>query len=590
MQENAPWPSDPNGGHSAGNGTGGGGNRDGFQQQHQHQQQRVQYDVGDEPPLEYGIFVSDIARGVTDQELKDAFSSAGQVTDALVVKNKFTGETKGFGFVKFATLDAVHAALDMAVLPSFRDAVSARVQTVKVVRADPKNVLYVGNIPRGLSEDDVRLALQEATTTYEVTKFKLCTTLEGESKGYGWATFKDHKCAVQGMRLLQSTPVFGLYLNVHMAEPRTQEEDMLARVKSLFVRGVSPTTNAEAMKAFFGDGCEKVVIPLDVTTRAVLGHAFVHFATRQQAEAAMQRCQNATLEGESQPLTMEWCLPKEFIRGKGRGTPLRGGPGDAEMGGGPGGWGAPPYGYGGPPPPPPPAGGYYGGGGWEDYDDGSGRWAPGGGYRGGYRGRGGPPHRGGPYRGRGGGYRGGYGGPPPPPPPYYGAAGGYGVPPPHQHHYPPPPPHYQAQAYGHHQPAYAPPPPPAAYSYGDPATAYSQPGYHPAPAATPTPAPAPAAGAGDGTTPVAPAGTGADATAATNYSQQHQYNYYAGAATSAAPGADPYYGAYGAYDQSRAGPAYAYPPAPPPDYTGYYGSPAGGKALAPRDAPRYNPY
>lgn len=100
MQENAPWPSDPNGGHNAGNGTGGGGNRDGFQQQPQpqqqhQQQQRFQYDVGDEPPLEYGIFVSDIARGVTDQELKDAFSSAGQVTDALVVKNKFTGETKG---------------------------------------------------------------------------------------------------------------------------------------------------------------------------------------------------------------------------------------------------------------------------------------------------------------------------------------------------------------------------------------------------------------------------------------------------------------------------------------------------------------
>jgi RNA recognition motif-containing protein len=191
---------------------------------------------------------------------------------------------------------------------------------VKVVRADPKNVLYVGNIPRGLSEDDVRLALQEATTvrvpphmscavhepreltavtqTYEVTKFKLCTTLEGESKGYGWVTFKDHKCAVQGMRLLQTTPVFGLYLTIHMAEPRTQEEDMLARVKSLFVRGVTPTTNAEAMKAFFGEGCEKVVIPVDVTTRAVLGHAFVHFSSRQQAELALQRCQNGTLEGE----------------------------------------------------------------------------------------------------------------------------------------------------------------------------------------------------------------------------------------------------------------------------------------------------
>jgi len=159
---------------------------------------------------EHGIFVSDIARGVTDQQLKEAFASVGQVVDALVVKNKLTGETKGtpppqkvfvpppltqahptprqagYGFVKFATPEAVEAALALPELPTFRDAVSNKVsvpfpvfaaaasmrspppplrQMVRAVRADPKNVLYVGNLPCGLAaEDDVLQTLQEVLT------------------------------------------------------------------------------------------------------------------------------------------------------------------------------------------------------------------------------------------------------------------------------------------------------------------------------------------------------------------------------------------------------------------------------------------
>jgi len=274
---------------------------------------------------EHGIFVSDIARGVTDQQLKEAFASVGQVVDALVVKNKLTGETKGYGFVKFATPEAVEAALALPELPTFRDAVSNKVQMVRAVRADPKNVLYVGNLPCGLAaEDDVLQTLQEVLTSQEVVKFKLCKTPEGGSKGYGWATFRDHQSAVQAMRLLQMTPVLGIYLTVHLTEPR-KEDDVLSRVKSLFVRGVLPHHDTETMKAFFGEGCEKVVIPFDNATHTMLGHAFVHFNTRKQAEDAMLRCQNTPLDDQSQPFSIEWCLPKEYTRGRGRDSSAHGG-------------------------------------------------------------------------------------------------------------------------------------------------------------------------------------------------------------------------------------------------------------------------
>ena len=41
---------------------------------------------------------TDIARGVTDEVLKDKFKDFGTVVDAFVVKNKYTGDTKGFSY------------------------------------------------------------------------------------------------------------------------------------------------------------------------------------------------------------------------------------------------------------------------------------------------------------------------------------------------------------------------------------------------------------------------------------------------------------------------------------------------------------
>eukprot|EP01105_Mastigella_eilhardi_P017251 TRINITY_DN3967_c0_g1_i1.p3 TRINITY_DN3967_c0_g1~~TRINITY_DN3967_c0_g1_i1.p3 ORF type:complete len:331 (-),score=91.97 TRINITY_DN3967_c0_g1_i1:3095-4054(-) len=75
------------------------------------------------PPSEnYAIFVSDIPRNVSAEQLKEAFSSIGAVYSAEVVKNRKTGEAKGFGFVHFYTMDDVYKALDWQERPSFFDA------------------------------------------------------------------------------------------------------------------------------------------------------------------------------------------------------------------------------------------------------------------------------------------------------------------------------------------------------------------------------------------------------------------------------------------------------------------------------------
>jgi len=46
------------------------------------------------------IYVGNLAYSVTDADLSQAFSAYGAVASASVIKDKFSGQSKGFGFVE----------------------------------------------------------------------------------------------------------------------------------------------------------------------------------------------------------------------------------------------------------------------------------------------------------------------------------------------------------------------------------------------------------------------------------------------------------------------------------------------------------
>jgi len=48
------------------------------------------------------IYVGNLPYSFGDQELRDAFSSFGEITEATVIKDKYSGKSKGFGFVTFS--------------------------------------------------------------------------------------------------------------------------------------------------------------------------------------------------------------------------------------------------------------------------------------------------------------------------------------------------------------------------------------------------------------------------------------------------------------------------------------------------------
>jgi RNA recognition motif-containing protein len=46
------------------------------------------------------LYVGGLEYSVTDQDLNDFFAAEGKVVSAIVIKDKFNGQSKGFGFVE----------------------------------------------------------------------------------------------------------------------------------------------------------------------------------------------------------------------------------------------------------------------------------------------------------------------------------------------------------------------------------------------------------------------------------------------------------------------------------------------------------
>ncbi len=58
------------------------------------------------------IYVGNLARGVTEEELSESFKAFGQVDTANIIKDKFNGESRGFGFVEMPSKAEAQAAIE----------------------------------------------------------------------------------------------------------------------------------------------------------------------------------------------------------------------------------------------------------------------------------------------------------------------------------------------------------------------------------------------------------------------------------------------------------------------------------------------
>jgi len=78
------------------------------------------------------IYVGSLLYSVTESDLKEAFSEFGEVSSVRLVSDKFSGKSKGFGFVEMPNSLEADAAIAALNESSFKG------RDIKVNQAKPK--------------------------------------------------------------------------------------------------------------------------------------------------------------------------------------------------------------------------------------------------------------------------------------------------------------------------------------------------------------------------------------------------------------------------------------------------------------------
>ena len=58
------------------------------------------------------LYVGNLNYDMSEEDLRTAFAEHGDVTSAIIITDKFTGRSRGFGFVEMGSDDAGKAAME----------------------------------------------------------------------------------------------------------------------------------------------------------------------------------------------------------------------------------------------------------------------------------------------------------------------------------------------------------------------------------------------------------------------------------------------------------------------------------------------
>lgn len=189
--------------------------------------------AGGDSPKVHKIFVGDIPLDINNAELKEHFKKYGQIADVLIVKDKHSKESRGFGFVNFCEKKAMKRALRGASNELFHGI------KLEVKKAEPKKTLklqkveneaqitkmFVGGIPQDTQAEDLKEYFELYGEVLEASVIKDKKT--NHPRRFGFVTFQ-HRSSIQAA--IEDAPkhiIRGKWVDCKIALPKyvpSQEE------------------------------------------------------------------------------------------------------------------------------------------------------------------------------------------------------------------------------------------------------------------------------------------------------------------------------------------------------------------------------
>ncbi|CAN0889407.1 Heterogeneous nuclear ribonucleoprotein Q [Linum grandiflorum] len=249
------------------------------------------------PPHGSEVFIGGLPKDVVEDDLNELCEAVGDPLEIRLVKDKDTGDSKGFAFVSFNSKEVAQKVIDELHNKQFRG------KTLRCSLSETKNRLFVGNIPKNLTEDQFRKVIEEVGPGSEVIELIKDPLNPGRNRGFAFILYYNNACADYSRQKMQN-PNFKLDGNtptISWADPKATPDHSGAasQVKALYVKNIPENTSTEKLKELFVRHGEvtKVVMPPGKAGKRDFG--FIHFADRASALKAVRDTEKYEIDGQA---------------------------------------------------------------------------------------------------------------------------------------------------------------------------------------------------------------------------------------------------------------------------------------------------
>ncbi|XP_010918318.1 uncharacterized protein [Elaeis guineensis] len=250
---------------------------------------------------EFEIFIGGLNKEAVEEDLIQVFGVFGEIQSVRIVRNPSTQKSKGFAFIRYASVE--HAKKALAEL---KDGTEVRGKQVGISASQYNDTLYLGNICKTWTKDQVLETLKGyGIEQVEHILLPDDPNNEGKIKGFAFLEFNSHSDAMAAFqRLKKPDAVFGCDRSAKVAfaqTPMHPAEEVLLQVKTVFVESIPVSWDEEKIKELckqYGE-VEKVQLFRKFTTSKKKDFGFVEFTSRESAVACVEGINSAQLgEGE----------------------------------------------------------------------------------------------------------------------------------------------------------------------------------------------------------------------------------------------------------------------------------------------------
>jgi len=251
----------------------------------------------------WSLALSNLDPQLTDAELMEVFKQqpGGDQIFSAQVRPDLVDSTKASGFVHYLTAAAYAAALDEC------GEIDIRGRLARGFPAEEKRKVYVRNLPRGISERELREEVERLTGPVDSVNL-------GTKGDFCFVTYVNFLQAERALQVFNQSSIRGQALRAEPAKQRDTRGDASVAgpaaggSTSLHVRNLSRSTTRDTLMAHFAE-CGKireVRVPAGRDGDANAGYGFVEFEDADTAAKALQRMAHTRLDGAA----IEVCFAK----------------------------------------------------------------------------------------------------------------------------------------------------------------------------------------------------------------------------------------------------------------------------------------